>query len=353
MAATYDTYCLYPSFFTVSPFDRQHLRSIKIGAVVKLLFFVLAVSAALFNSAYTFGQALETVRIGIPSPSLSVLALRTAQVKNLFREEGLEVSLIQLATNVTITALTTKEVDYATASVAAMRSAISGLPVKTVLFVVRRPLHVLVARPEISSPQELRGKIVSIGAYNDLTDFVLRAILARYNVDREKDIKNLVISGSGSRLTALLTGTIDGAILPPPFNIEAEKKGFKRLASGSDVYEGGITGLSTHTDKLKDNPDQIRKMIRALLKSHSFLKSNKTESIKLISDWLKMDSSVASASYDMYLNALSDDGLVNDRALMLDIARAREAMKIKEEVPLSRVVDFSLVKESSGRPSNR
>jgi NitT/TauT family transport system substrate-binding protein len=321
--------------------------------MMKLLLFVLAGSATLFNSASIFGQALENVRVGIPSPSLSVLALRTAQVKNLFREEGIDVSLIQLATNVTITALTTKEVDYATASVAAMRSAISGLPVRTVMFVVRRPLHVLVARSELSSPQELRGKIVSIGAYNDLTDFVLRAILARHNMDREKDIKNLVISGSGSRLTALLTGTIDGAILPPPFNVEAEKKGFKRLASGSDVYEGGITGLSTHTDKLKDSPDQIRKMIRALLKSHSFLKGNKAESVKLISDWLKMDSSVASASYDMYLNALSDDGLVSDRALMLDIARSREAMKIKDEVPLSRVVEFSLVKEISGRSSSR
>jgi ABC-type nitrate/sulfonate/bicarbonate transport system substrate-binding protein len=93
--------------------------------MVKLLVSALVGSAALFNSASTFGQALETVRVGIPSPSLSVLALRTAQVKNLFREEGLDVSLIQLATNVTIAALTTKEVDYATASVAAMRSAIS------------------------------------------------------------------------------------------------------------------------------------------------------------------------------------------------------------------------------------
>jgi hypothetical protein len=73
----------------------------------------------------------------------------------------------------------------------------------------------------------------------------------------------------------------------------------------------------------------------------------------LISDWLKMDSSVAGASYDMYLNALSDDGLVSDRALRLDIARTREAMKIKDEVPLSRVVDFSLVQEISGRPFNR
>ena len=90
-----------------------------------------------------------------------------------------------------------------------------------------------------------------------------------------------------------------------------------------------------------------------LLKGHSFLKTNKAESVRLISNWLKMDSSVAGASYDMYLNALSDDGLVSDRALMLDVARTREAMKIKDEVPLSRVVDFSLVKEISGRPSNR
>ena len=77
----------------MSPFDTQHLRGIEIRAMIKLLFFALVGSAALFNSAYTFGQALETVRVGIPSPSLSVLALRTAQVKNLFREEGLDVSL--------------------------------------------------------------------------------------------------------------------------------------------------------------------------------------------------------------------------------------------------------------------
>jgi hypothetical protein len=115
----------------------------------KLLLIALAGMAVAVNSSISLGQSPDNAKVGIPSPSLSVLALRTAQIKNLFREEVLEASLIQLATNVTITALTTKEVDYATASVAAMRSAISGLPVKTVMFVMGRPLHVLVARPEI------------------------------------------------------------------------------------------------------------------------------------------------------------------------------------------------------------
>src|SRR5687767_2786136 len=49
-------------------------------------------------------------------------------------------------------------------------------------------------------------------------------------MDREKDIKNLVIPASGSRLTALLTGAIDGAILPPPFNVEAEEEGVQTVS---------------------------------------------------------------------------------------------------------------------------
>jgi hypothetical protein len=73
----------------------------------------------------------------------------------------------------------------------------------------------------------------------------------------------------------------------------------------------------------------------------------------MISDWLKMDISVASVSYDMYLSALSEDGLVSDRALMLDVARTREAMKIKDEVQLSRVADLSWVKQVSGRATGR
>jgi NitT/TauT family transport system substrate-binding protein len=321
--------------------------------MIQAVFIAVLALAVFFHPGMSVAQPRENVKVGIPGPSLSVLAFRTAQIKGHFRDEGLDVSLIQLATNVTITALTTKEVDYATASVAAMRSAVSGLPVKTVMFVVRRPLHVLVARPEINSPAELHGRIVSIGAYGDLTDFVLRAILARHAMDREKDVRTLVIAGSGTRLAALVSGNIDAAILPPPFNVEAEKKGWRRLASGADVYEGGITGLSTHTDKLKDNPDQITKMIRALMKSHSFLKNNKAESVKMISEWLKMDSSVATVSYDLYLNALSEDGLVSERALMLDVARTKEALKIRDEIPLARVFDFSLLKETQTGPSGR
>lgn len=292
-------------------------------------------------------QPLEKVRVGMPSFSLSFIAPRVAQVKGLFRAEGLEVELIQMATPITIVALTTRDIDYSTSSVGGLRGAVRGLPVRVVMYFNRRPLHVLVAKAEIRSLNELKGKIVGFAGYGDMTEDMLRAILRQAHMDMEKDVRALQIAGSGSRLTALLTGKVDSAILPPPFNFEAEAtKGFARLMAAADVFEGGGSGLAVSVDKLRENPGQIRRMIRALLKALTFIREHKSESVKIMADWLKLEPSVAVASYDIYVRGVSPDGEVSEESLLLDINRARQASKVKEEVPLSRVVDFGILRET-------
>ncbi len=289
-------------------------------------------------------QPLEKVRVGMPSFSLSFIAPRVAQVKGLFRAEGLEVELIQMATAITIVALTTKGIDYSTSSGGGLRSAVRGIPVRVVMSFNRRPLHVLVAKPEIRSLNDLRGRIVGFAGYGDTTEFLLRAILRQANMELEKDVQALQIAGSGPRLTALLTNKIESAILPPPFNFEAEAKGFRRLMASADVFEGSVSGFTVSNDKLKENPGQIKRMIRAVLKAQTFIRENKSETVRIMSDWLKLEPSVAAASYDLYVRGMSPDGFVSDESLLLDINRAREALKIKEEVPLNRVVDFGILR---------
>jgi ABC-type nitrate/sulfonate/bicarbonate transport system substrate-binding protein len=159
----------------------------------------------------------------------------------------------------------------------------------------------------------------------------------------EKDIQSFAIPGSGTRLSALLSGKIDGAILPPPFNIEAEAQGFRRLMAGAEVYEGAISGLSTTSEKLRENAGQVKRVLRALLKSQSFIKENKTETVKIISDWLKLTPAVASASYDIYAQVLSSDGLVSEQALKIEIDRAVKAFKIGHEVPATNLIDFTIL----------
>jgi NitT/TauT family transport system substrate-binding protein len=205
---------------------------------------------------------------------------------------------------------------------------------------------VLVAKPEIKSLPDLRGKVIGFAGYGDSTEFMLRAILRKASMELEKDVQAFQVSGSGQRLQALLAGRMDAAIVPPPFNFEAESKGFVRLMAAADVFETSVSGLALHVDNLRDKPVQVRKMLRALLKAQSFIRSNKAESVRVIAEWLKLEPGIAQASYDIYVKGMSLNGMVPERVLETDIDRARKEQQVKESVPVSKVVDFGMLREA-------
>lgn len=259
-----------------------------------------------------------------------------------------------MRTPVAMIALTNKEIDYAVATGTLLVSAVKGLPLKIVMYWLRAPLHVLNARPEIRSIQELRGKTVSIAGMTETTGVLLRAILASVKMDREKDVKIHLIPDSGNRFASLSADLIEGAILPPPFNLQAEAKGFRRLRAASElpeIIDGTFplpppTGLGLNVEKLQSNPRQVKRMIRAILKRQAFMRQHRAETIKIMSDWLKIDSSTATGSYDLYVNAMSPDGLVRAGVVESAVEQIRQESKIKEKVPAAKVADFSLVIEA-------
>lgn len=308
-----------------------------------------------FSFPQSFERGLEKIRVGTPSPSsIAVLQLRIANLKGFFREEGLEVEVIAMRVPVSVVALTTKDIDYATPAGTILVSAIKGLPVKIVMYFLRVPLHVLVVRPEIRSIQELKGKLVGIGGFGEATEPMLRAMLGLAKMDMDKDVKVVPVSGSGNRFVSLTTGLLEAAVLPPPYNLQAEAKGYRRLMSVAEVPEvidGTValappTGLGVNVEKLQNNPQQIKRMIRALVKSHSFIRTQKVETTKIISDWLKVDRSMASGAYDMYVGAMSEDGLVGGKVLESAIEQVRQESKVKEKVPVTKVIDFTIAREA-------
>jgi NitT/TauT family transport system substrate-binding protein len=291
-------------------------------------------------------QSLEKIRIGMPSLSLSFIAPQVAYARGFFREEGIDAEIIRIATNIGIVAVTTKEIGYTTAVGAGLRSAVRGLPLKVVTYFNGRPLHVLVAKSELKSVPELRRKIIGFAGYGDSTEFMLRAMLRQANMDLEKDVQAFQVSGSGQRLQALLSGKLDAAIVPPPFNFEAESKGFVRLMAAADVFETSVSGLALQNDTLKEKPAQVKRMLRALLKAQNFMRANKTGSVRVIADWLKLEPGIAQASYDIYVKGMSVNGMVPERVLETDIERARKEQNVKEAVPVNRIVDFTVLKDA-------
>jgi NitT/TauT family transport system substrate-binding protein len=316
------------------------------GSVLILLMFLFGFAVSLSGVKFAAAQSLEKVRIGMPSLSLSFIAPQVAYARGFFREEGIDAEIIRIATNIGIVAVTTKEIGYTTAVGAGLRSAVRGLPLKVVVYFNGRPLHVLVAKPEIKSLPELRRKVIGFAGYGDSTEFMLRAVLRQAGMDLEKDVQAFQVSGSGQRLQALLSGKLDAAIVPPPFNFEAESKGFVRLMAAADVFETSVSGLALHNDTLRDKPAQVKRMLRALLKAQNFIRSNKAESVRVIANWLKLEPRIAQASYDIYVKGMSLNGIVPERVLETDIERARAEQQVKEPVSVAKVVDFTLLKEA-------
>jgi ABC-type nitrate/sulfonate/bicarbonate transport system substrate-binding protein len=308
--------------------------------------FLLVFSLTLIGAALAHAQGLEKVRIGMPSLSLSFIAPQVAYARGFFREEGIDAEIIRIATNIGIVAVTTKEIGYTTAVGAGLRSAVRGLPLKVVTYFNGRPLHVLVAKPELKSLADLRRKVIGFAGYGDSTEFMLRAILRQSNMDLERDVQAFQVSGSGQRLQALLSGKLDAAIVPPPFNFEAESKGFVRLMAAADVFETSVSGLALHNDTLKEKPGQVKRMLRALLKAQNFMRGNKVESVRVIADWLKLEPGIAQSSYDIYVKGMSPNGMVPERVLESDIERARKEQNVKEAMPVNRIVDFTMLREA-------
>ncbi len=325
----------------------------KTAAFLALIFLLLS---ALITPDDSFPQdvAPEKIRVGIASFSISFIPIRVAQLKGFFREEGLEVELLRISTPVSLIALMNKEIDYATSTGALLAGALKGIPLKVVMYFLRTPLHVLVVKPEIRSIQDLKGKVVGVSEFGATPEVILRAMLGHAKVNIDKDVKVLQSTESGSRFGALILGRMDGAILPPPYSVQAEAKGFRRLMSVAEVpeiSEGKVAipppaGLGVNIEKLQSNPQQIKRTIRALLKSQEFIRTNKVETTKIISDWLKVDSSIAGGSYDIYRLNMSPDGLVRDPVMESNIEQLRRSLKIEEKVPIAKVADFSIIREA-------
>jgi NitT/TauT family transport system substrate-binding protein len=310
--------------------------------LIRGLFLLVTLASARTVSA----QNLEKVRIGMPSLSLSFIAPQVAYAKNFFRDEGIDAEIIRIATNIGIVAVTTKEIGYTTAVGAALRAGVKGLPIKVVTYFNGRPLHVLVAKREFKSVAELRGRLIGFAGYGDSTEFMLRAMLSQAGMRLEKDVQAFQVSGSGQRLQALLSGKLDAAIVPPPFNFDAESKGFIRLMAAADVFETSVSGLALHNDTLREKPAQVKKMLRALLKAQSFIRGNKADSVRIIADWLKLEPGIAQASYDIYVKGMSSNGIVSERVLESDIERARRDQQVKEAVSVGKVVDFGILRDA-------
>ena len=313
---------------------------------IHLLAHALAMVLALMNSLVGNPVlAAERVTIATPSRGLFEFPVVVAMRKGFYKDEGIEVDKIQMQPAIGVKALMSGDVDYLLAWGSALRAAVSGVPIKAVLGFAGRPLHVLIARPEIKSPKDLKGKIIGVDSVAGTVDYLSRVAARHYGFEPEKDIKIIVTGESPTRLAALRAGAIDATPIDVAFAVKAEDEGFKRLVYLGDLIELPLSGIAVMDQKLQTQRDQVRRVVRAGVRGVRFMKQNRNETVQMLSDYLRITPSQSARAYDASINSFTDDGMISDKGVLLDVQLTKERLKLTKDIPLSQLVDWSLVKE--------
>jgi ABC-type nitrate/sulfonate/bicarbonate transport system substrate-binding protein len=289
--------------------------------------------------------AAERILIATPSRGLFEFPAVVAIRKGYYKDEGLEADKVQMQPAIAVKALIAGDVDYLLAWGSAIRAAVTGVPLKAVVGMAYRPLHVLIARPDIKTPKELKGKIIGVDSVAGTVDYLSRVAVRHFGFEPEKDVKIIVSGESPTRLAAIRAGSIDATPIDVAFAMKAEDEGFKRLIYLGDIIELPLSGIAVMDKKLQTQREQVKKVVRATVRGTRFMKQNRAETIQMLSDYLHITPPQAAKAYDASINSFTEDGMISDKGVNLDVQLTKERLKMTKDIPLSQLVDWSLVKE--------
>ena len=291
-------------------------------------------------------QAEDRIRIGFPELIASYSTLPLGQKRGFLKEEGLQAEFIRMNSTVGLATLITGDIDYYTTLGAGVAAAIGRVPVKIVACYVPGPTATLIARPEFKSVLELRGKIIGINVFGGNLEIIARNVFKHYGLDPDKDVKFLAGGPLQARFSSMTQGLIAATLGGPPADFLGKKMGFVVLARAHELFSFPVTGVFTSVKKIKERPDEIKRVIKAGIKANRYIRQNRDGTIQEMMEWLKIDKEMATATYDSVGKGFNEDGSLPEDGLRLLIEESKKAAKVSREIALSEVADLSILREA-------
>jgi ABC-type nitrate/sulfonate/bicarbonate transport system substrate-binding protein len=244
------------------------------------------VAAATFLLCIGSGSANgEKIRIAYSAISGVQLPLWMAQDKGLFKRQGLDTDLLYIGGgSVVVQAVLGGEVQFTRASAPGiMQASLRGADLVMIANTVNTLVYSVMTRPEVKTPEDLRGKKLGVTRLGGSTDFVVGLLAKKWKFQRGKDYTVFQTGGMPQLLTAVQTGIVDAGIISPPSNLQGFKIGLKELIDVSDLGIVFVNSpLSTTRSLIRNHRDVALRMLRAYCEGIQQAKSDKDASMKIL-----------------------------------------------------------------------
>ncbi|HET9918120.1 MAG TPA: hypothetical protein VFQ89_13490, partial [Candidatus Binatia bacterium] len=121
-------------------------------------------------------------------------------------------------------------------------------------------------------------------------------------------------------------------------------RGYRLLGNTAEIVAHPIAGIGVQEDKLKKDPELIKRVIRATLRALQLLQTNPKDTVKILMDWTRANEKDALRSLDLAKPGFSKNGLITDDDLSIEWSFIQQQTK-KTHVPVSVALDMTLLKE--------
>jgi NitT/TauT family transport system substrate-binding protein len=307
---------------------------------------ILSVLGVLFSIDSSLAQTAEKLIFSIPSRSIAAIDLYIARDRGFFRDEGLDVDIVQIRGNVAIAAALSGQVQ-ATNGVGTVIRALerSELPMKILTVSLKRNLFWLVSRTEITSIAQLKGKTLGTTTLGGSQHSAAMRLIRKGGVD-EKDITVVVGGDVPAQLQSLVGRTIDAAALSPPTVILArDKYNMNVLGSAMEDLANLQNGTAVTEKFLREKRDVLKRVLRARMRANRYFMENERGTSEVLAKYQSVELPVAVESYRLAKPAFTLNGIPSDKEIEEFLKSEAELLKLKEPVSPSKVFDFSLQRE--------
>jgi ABC-type nitrate/sulfonate/bicarbonate transport system substrate-binding protein len=254
-----------------------------------------------------------------------------AQDTGLFRKHNLDFQLIYVASSPTVTgALLGGDAEVALAGGSGIvRAFIQGA--KDLVFIggIKNYLdQSIMARPEIRSPEDLKGKKIGISRIGGISHYFTVQALRRYGMQAGRDYAFIQTGGEPETIAALANGVVDAATLTVLGEAKASAMGFRPAVYGPDLHIPSVAAaFVTRRSLFARRSEALLNFMRSMAEAMRLMHGDKELTYRVIGSRLRItDRQILENAYRMNIGTFEKELKIAPEAVqaILDEVEAKQ-----------------------------
>jgi NitT/TauT family transport system substrate-binding protein len=281
----------------------DHSMQLGVRMRLKPVSIILSLLLSLFGLTYSVAHSADKIVVDYGGLSGFQGATWVAKDLKIFDKYGLDVDVIMIGGGArSVATLLSGSTQFGTGSATApLLATARGSDIKIIAASYNKFPYAFIAKPDIRSSKDLRGKKISILNYGGSNDLALQLALKEWGIKQQEVV--VIIGGEApTRLAALMIGSIDATILSPPQLTKAVQAGYRILGDMGDMSANFTqSSLYLKGSSLRENRDRAKRFLRAYAEAVHVIKTDREKTSKVFAAKMRVeDPDMLKSTYDYF-----------------------------------------------------